>query len=55
LGPSHQPSETPLADALDGLVRWIGRLVSWANAALIGVIMLQVVLRYGFGRGLVLL
>ncbi len=51
--PSQSSLITPLADRLDDFIRWTGRLVSWANAILIGVIILQVVLRYGFGRGLV--
>ncbi|MFQ5545586.1 MAG: TRAP transporter small permease subunit [Acidiferrobacterales bacterium] len=45
----------PLADALDAFVRGIGHVVCWANALLIAVIIVQVVLRYGFGRGLVVL
>jgi TRAP-type mannitol/chloroaromatic compound transport system permease small subunit len=43
------------SDALDGVIRAIGHVVMWSNVILIGVIMLQVVLRYGFGRGLVIL
>ena len=45
----------PIADALDKFVRGVGHVVCWANAALIVVIISQVVLRYGFGRGLVIL
>lgn len=45
----------PLTDALDAFVRGIGHVVCWANAILIAVIIVQVVLRYGFGRGLVIL
>jgi len=44
-----------LSDALDRLVLRIGRLLAWANGVLIAVIVLQVVLRYGFGHGLVIL
>lgn len=42
-------------DGLDAFVRSIGHVVMWANFVLIFVIILQVVLRYGFGRGLVVL
>ncbi len=45
----------PFADAIDSFICAIGRVVCWANAILIAVIILQVVLRYGFGRGLVIL
>ena len=43
------------ADKLDTLIRGIGHVVMWTNFVLIFVIILQVVLRYGFGRGLVVL
>ena len=43
------------SEYLDGFVRGIGRVVCWANAVLIAVIILQVVLRYGFGKGQVFL
>ena len=43
------------ADKLDTLIRSIGHVVMWSNFVLIFVIILQVVLRYGFGRGLVVL
>ena len=42
-----------LADTLDALVLRIGRALAWANLLLIGVILAQVVLRYGFHHGLV--
>jgi TRAP-type mannitol/chloroaromatic compound transport system permease small subunit len=44
-----------ICDVLDGFIRGIGHAVCWANGILVFVIILQVVLRYGFGRGLVLL
>ena len=44
-----------LPDKLDSLILILGRFLSWANGLLVLVIVLQVVLRYGFGRGLVLL
>lgn len=43
------------SDSMDILIRWIGHFVMWTNVILIGVIILQVILRYGFGHGLVLL
>ncbi len=48
-------SSNRLSDALDAFIRRIGNVVMWSNLILIGVIILQVVLRYGFGRGLVVL
>lgn len=42
-------------DALDGFIRGIGHVVMWSNGVLIIVIILQVVLRYGFNHGLVIL
>jgi len=41
-------------DALDGFIRGIGHVVMWSNGVLIIVIILQVVLRYGFNHGLVI-
>lgn len=52
-GKVHEP-QVPLADAIDRLVRKIGHVVCWANAALIVVIITQVVLD-GFGAGRVAL
>lgn len=49
---------TPTAALPDAIDKWIlrsGRFFSWANVLLIAVTVLQVVLRYGFGRGLVML
>ncbi len=43
------------SDAIDGLIRRIGLVFMWANCIVIFLIILQVVLRYGFGHGLVLL
>ncbi|MCB1877494.1 MAG: TRAP transporter small permease subunit [Chromatiales bacterium] len=39
-----------IADRLDALVQGIGRFMAWSNVVLIGVILLQVILRYGFDR-----
>jgi TRAP-type mannitol/chloroaromatic compound transport system permease small subunit len=49
---------TPTAAWPDSIDRWIlrvGHFFSWANGLLILVTLLQVVLRYGFGRGFVVL
>ena len=45
----------PLSAALDRIILSIGHVVMWTNVLLIAVIILQVVLRYGFGRGMVVL
>lgn len=45
----------PVADQLDRAIRWSGYALCWVFALLIVVIILQVVLRYGFGHGLVML
>jgi len=42
-------------DGLDKFIMSIGHVVMWTNVVLVVVIILQVVLRYGFGRGLVIL
>ncbi len=44
-----------LADVIDAVIRSIGHFIMWTNIILIVVIILQVVLRYGFGKGLVIL
>jgi TRAP-type mannitol/chloroaromatic compound transport system permease small subunit len=43
------------SDAVDRFILRIGKILSWANGILILVIVLQVFLRYGLGRGLVAL
>lgn len=43
------------ADTVDGIVRRIGHVLMWSNVVVIILIILQVILRYGFGHGLVLL
>ncbi|MCW8920642.1 MAG: TRAP transporter small permease subunit [Sedimenticola sp.] len=45
----------PIVDALNGFVQRIGHIMAWANVLLIGIILVQVVLRYGFNNGLVYL
>ncbi len=44
-----------LCDTAENLIKHIGHIVMWGNGLLILVILLQVVLRYGFGRGMVVL
>lgn len=46
---------TKWADMIDGGIRRLGRGLSWINAVLVGVIVVQVVLRYAFGRGMMAL
>ncbi|MCK7509810.1 MAG: TRAP transporter small permease subunit [Desulfobacterales bacterium] len=43
------------AGAVDRFILRFGHFLSWANFLLIFVIVLQVILRYGFGRGMVAL
>ena len=51
-----QHTDTPaFCERIDGCIRWLGRTVAWLNAVLIAVIIIQVVLRYAFGRGMVVL
>lgn len=45
----------PIVDALNRFVRSIGHVMAWANVVLIGVIMAQVIMRYGFNHGMVAL
>ncbi|MES9905844.1 MAG: TRAP transporter small permease subunit [Sedimenticola sp.] len=41
----------PISDTIDNFVRRIGHIVMWVNLALVFIIILQVVLRYGFNGG----
>ena len=43
------------SDFLDALIRNIGHFVMWTNGILVIIIILQVILRYGFGHGLIVL
>ena len=52
----HSPAadfHIPIVAAMNGFVRRIAEVTAWFNVALIAVIVLQVVLRYGFNKGLV--
>lgn len=44
-----------VSGALDRFILGTGRVLAWANGLLIVVIVVQVTLRYGFGRGFVFL
>ncbi len=44
-----------VSGAIDGFILHVGHFLSWANAILIAVTVLQVILRYGFKHGLVIL
>lgn len=43
----------PIVEFLNAIVRRIAETTAWLNVALIGVIVVQVVMRYGFKHGLV--
>ncbi|MBC8210390.1 MAG: TRAP transporter small permease subunit [Gammaproteobacteria bacterium] len=45
--------DIPIVSFLNGIVRRIAGTTAWLNVALVLVILLQVVLRYGFSHGLV--
>jgi TRAP-type mannitol/chloroaromatic compound transport system permease small subunit len=49
--------ETPnkISNGIDAFIRRVGLTFMWANCIVIVVIIIQVILRYGFGHGLVLL
>lgn len=49
------PGANRFSDSLDRLIMAIGHFIMWTNVILIFVIILQVVLRYGFGKGMVAL
>lgn len=44
-----------ICDRIDGFVSRVGKILAWLNVLLIADIMIQVVLRYGFGHGSVVL
>ena len=49
-GGSQLP-HTSFSLAMDGLIRWIGEAISWIWLVLVGVIVLNVTMRYVFGEG----
>ena len=50
---SNLQVEIPIVGFLNGIVRRIAETTAWLNVALVFVILVQVVMRYGFNRGLV--
>jgi len=50
---SNKKNHPAVCRFIDGIVQKIGELAAWLNILLILVILVQVVLRYGFGNGLV--
>ncbi len=51
----HELTERETPNSIDRLIKGIGAVLCWGAVILIAVIILQVVLRYGFRRGLVVL
>jgi len=51
----HGRAHHALASPLETVIEKIGHVICWANAVLVIVIITQVLLRYGFGKGLVVL
>ena len=49
-GPDYR---IPVVEFLNAIVRKVAETTAWCNVLLIGVILLQVVLRYGFNHGMV--
>lgn len=52
---SNHQIRIPIVDFLNQLVQKVAGTVAWVNVALIGIILAQVILRYGFNNGLVAL
>jgi TRAP-type mannitol/chloroaromatic compound transport system permease small subunit len=54
---NKETKETPnrFSDVSDAVIRKTGHVLMWANCIVIFFIILQVILRYGFGHGLVIL
>ena len=52
---NNTQSSVKICDSLDKIVMGTGHVVMWTNGILIFAIILQVILRYGFGHGLVIL
>jgi TRAP-type mannitol/chloroaromatic compound transport system permease small subunit len=50
---SNLQVDIPIVGFLNGIVRRIAETTAWLNVVLVLVILLQVVMRYGFNRGLV--
>ena len=52
---SNTENTFKMSDALDNFVQKIGHFMMWTNGLLIFAIITQVILRYGFGKGMVVL
>ena len=52
---SNTDHSIKICDAMDSFVQKVGHFFMWTNGLLIIAIITQVVLRYGFGKGLVVL
>jgi len=50
-----EQTKVKFSDLTDGVIRRLSDIIMWANCVVIFVIILQVVLRYGFGHGLVIM
>lgn len=48
-----EPKKPAVCRWIDGLVESIGKVTAWLNVALVLVILVQVIMRYGFGKGMV--
>ncbi len=51
----QEQNPNKFCDGLDAFIRIIGHAVMWTNIVLIAAIISQVILRYGFGHGVVIL
>lgn len=49
--PARRPGLLRLADAVDGVTRWIGQAAAWLSLLMVLVTFLVVVLRYAFDQG----
>ncbi len=52
-GSHHHQYHIPVVAFLNAIVKRVAETTAWLNVVLIGVILIQVVMRYGFNRGLV--
>ncbi|MEA2109067.1 MAG: TRAP transporter small permease subunit [Pseudomonadota bacterium] len=54
---NRQTAETPnrFSDKIDATINRVGNIMMWANVVVMLLIILQVILRYGFGHGLIIL
>lgn len=50
-----EPDHNPISDGIDKFIKAVGHVACWLNVILVGVIIAQVVLRYGFSGGMIVL